>query len=395
MTVLSEPRTSRPGAGARTAMAVMAVVALAASLSAQTPPPPTSTTAPEQLSEAQKAELQMLTKWLRDDSMSPDKRRDTATLLVNKGWPAAEAVLVETLSNKESLAGRQAVAEALAAEFSRTAKPPKVYVDPLINVLGDANDTLRRTAARALSAYGDQPDVVERLRALATDPAKPIDQRRGAVAAFSQMPPISANIVEALVVMLEDKDAELRSRVIEALNAMTGVEMNSVAARKEWWAQNRTRPPIEWVAKLNARLRQQNHQLRQQREQLEKRLLAAVKAIYEATPAPQQGEALLKYFGDAQPVVRALALELVDQKIIGQNLAVPDPVKKAVMERLTDESPAVRAAAADVIPYIAEPKAAGQLLAQLKAEADVPARTRMIKALGLLRATEAIGDLVK
>jgi hypothetical protein len=98
---------------------------------------------------------------------------------------------------------------------------------------------------------------------------------------------------------------------------------------------------------------------------LEKRLVAAMKSMYEGTPRPQQTELLLKHFADNQPAVRVLAVDLVDQTFVSKQLPVPDSVKKAVTDRLADESPRVRIAAADEVPYIAEPKAAALLLAQM------------------------------
>lgn len=362
---------------------------------AQPSPPPSATTAPELLSEAQKTELATLAKWLRDEAKPPTDRRDAATLLLNKGWAPAETALVETLSNKESPAGRLAVAEALAAEFSRSvARPSRKFVDPLLTALGEANDPLRRSASRALSAYADQPDVVERLRALAADAARPAELRRAAVSAFAQMPPLSTEVVVSLGQMLDDRDGEFRARVLDALNALTGVEINDVAARKASIAEIGKSSPLEWAGRVNRGLRQQTHQLRQDRDQIEKRLVAAVRQVFDLTPGAQQTDLLGKMLGDAQPAVRTLALELVDQTILSKSATVPEPIKTAVMARLTDESPRVRAAAADLVPYM-DSKAGGQLLTQLAAETDGLARTRLVKSLGLLRSTEATGVLIK
>ena len=358
---------------------------------AQTAP----TTAPEQLTDAQKTELGMLSSWLKDQTLAADKRREAATLLVNKGWSAAEAVLAEVLGGKDAT-GRLAVADALAGEAGRNGfRVSDKFIDPLIACLGDASEPLRRSAGRALAGFSEQPEVIVRLAALASDTGKPADLRRGVIAALGSMPPSGPAIIDGLVGVLDDRDADLRTRALESLNNVTGVEIATAAARKEWWNQNRGRPMIGWLSRLNQRLRQDNLALRQQRDQLDKRLASAMRSLYDITPPAQQAELLLKCFDDPQPAVRVLAMELVDKTLLVKTLPVPDAVKKAVLDRLADQSPRVRIAAADLIPSLGEPKAGGQLLATMSAETDIAAKCRMIKALGLMRSAEAVAPLLK
>jgi hypothetical protein len=353
---------------------------------------------PDKLTEPQKQELDFFTKTLKDKATPPDRRIEAATLLLGKGWKQAEDVLVEVLADpgEAGAGGQLAVLEALASSSlnGNHKRALDRFIEPLIAALGSKEAAVQRAAARATVIYKGKEDVLDRLKKLVLSPDQPMALRRGIVTAFSLMPPTQSS-VRPLIQLLDDQDAGLRDLSVSALDQLIPIGLGKdVDAWKTWWQANRYNSPIEWV---NARLQylgHQTHELRKQAQQLEKRLVESLRQYYLITPQGQKHDRVLGFLTDPLPAVRVLGLQLLDQ-MIGQGEKIPDPLKKPAIDRLTDDSPRVRAAAADVAPYLAEPKMDELLMAQLTDEVDPDARAMQVRALGRLRTPSAVPLLIK
>ncbi|MCG3178821.1 MAG: hypothetical protein BIFFINMI_01151 [Phycisphaerae bacterium] len=389
------PRICRPGGRARALAMLLWLAASTGPLLAQ--PATTAPDTPPELTDAQKQELAFFSKTLKDNSVPDARRKEAAALLLGKNWPRADDILLDILATPDPAGpgARLAVLDSLASTTlgSEDQRSYDRFVDPLLGLLGDGDESVRKAVARSLVIFRVRPAVLDRLRVLMLSPDTPAARRRTAVLAFAQMPPTSTSI-DPLIRLLDDKDADLRSSALAALNQLVPIGLgNDVAAWKDFWANNSHKSPILWV---NARLQyltQESHQLRQLNAQIEKRLVESLSQLYQATPEPQQPDRVLAFLGDPLPAVRALALQLID-RMIGQGDKVPDALKKPAMDRLADDSPRVRAAAADVAPYLGDASALGEVTRQLGKESDPAARMMLVRALGRLRAPESVGLLI-
>ena len=139
----------------------------------------------------------------------PTVRWDAAEALGKSKSPSAVSPLIEALAD-EDIAVQNAAAEALG-------KLGKVAVQPLSNLLGDVEPTMRRLAAFALGQSACPAAVAPLAEAIKTDqdPGVRIEM---AVALGTIGGPDAQGALEAAAV--DDKDAKVKEAAINALNAL-------------------------------------------------------------------------------------------------------------------------------------------------------------------------------
>ncbi len=137
------------------------------------------------------------------------------TNALGKIGPPAVPALIETLTNpKEKVLARQYAAIAL----TKVGSNPKEIVSALAGRLDDKESAIRRSAAGALGKIGPAARAaLPRLIAMSGNETEDPVVREYAVRALTRIDPNDANVVSALIRVLEDENPQVREAAVEAL----------------------------------------------------------------------------------------------------------------------------------------------------------------------------------
>jgi len=333
------------------------------------------TVAPAPLSARQQKELDDY-RHLVTGPNSARTRRLGARQLMDTGWAQAVDELLTILVEGKDMAARLAVAEAIA----QTDSPSERFTEPLLVLLGDSVPELRQAAAAALAKYSDAA-VAARLGQVSRDGQASFTQRLSAIEALRQINNRTA--IEPLIALLDDGNAEITAKAIEALHTVTGVDPGQQpAAWKEWWRQNRSKTRSEWITDINEALSRRNNALRRELDLLRRRLRDALTQRYQAHPESDRPNLLLTWLKDPFPEVRLLALDLAleaaaDRRPLGSELAAQ------VRQMAADPAPDVRKAVMVLLRYPPPHPDDGKLaVSRLAEETDSEVKQAVLVTLG-------------
>jgi len=338
---------------------------------------------------------------LRDFLTGPDRtfatRRDAAEVLVEKNTPAAWAVLREVLAAPAVTEATRAVLEVLAA--SESADPS--LVEPLFALLRSEDASARAAAATAFGAYQGDEKVLEGLKALASGATTSVEARLAAVRALAHL--FDKRAIAALVALVDDPLPAVASAASAALSELTGLSPAQVPGGwKRWWEARRDEPEARLLARVVRRFRRLLDEQARRLEAVRARLVAQLSDLYDATEVKERGALILKHLADAVPAVRALAARQA-ARLAASALAASNgsgrrayqDLLAALLNRIEDPAPEVRAAVAEALAAWGETGAGPALLARLTKETDPAARGAIAAALGKLRVAEAVPVLVR
>lgn len=362
--------------------------------------------APAAAAEAAPAEGDAEVASLRDFLTGADRtfatRRDAADALLAKGTPAARAVLLEVLSSPVPSDATRAVLEALALGESAH----EDLIDPLFKLLQGDDAAIRSAAARAFSAYQGHEKVLTGLKEIASGAgtggtAAGTEARLAAVEALARI--LDKRAIDTLVGLTADPQAPIAEAAAAALATMTGLtDMPAGSdAWAKWWEVRRHEPESRLLARLVKRFREALAQRETQLEEVRLRLIEQLTDLYEAADTKEKGRLALEHLADPVPAVRALAArqaaKVAPAVLIGSNgtgrKAYQDLIS-ALLARVGDTAPSVRAAVAEALAAWQEETAGPILLARLEKEPDTEARAALAAALGGLRVVKAVPNLV-
>ncbi len=343
------------------------------------------------------AELTRLQGFLTGAERTFATRRDAAQVLVEKDTPQARSFLLQVLSSPAPSEATRAVLEVLASRG--TADP--ALVDPLFALLESDDADIRRAAADAFGAYQGSEKVLDGLEALASGTSAPMASRLAAVEALGGL--FDKRAVAILVDLTGAPAREVAQASAEALAEMTGVpDLPPTAdAWRHWWQQRRQAPEHRLLSDILRRFRDTLAERTAQLEDLRARLLARLKDRYEAAETKEKVALVIEHLSDAVPAVRTLgarqAARIAPAALAAANgsgkKVYPDLVS-ALLGRVDDASPAVRAVVAEALAAWREASAGPVLLARLAKETVPEARAALAAALGRLRVAEAVESLV-
>jgi HEAT repeat protein len=269
------------------------------------------------------------------DANSPRTRQYGAELMLKTGWPEAIEELRKIVEEGKDSAAHLAVAEAVAKVSNR----PRDLIEPLIVLLGGSEETVRQAAGAALASYKDS-GVATRLGELARDEEADFSQRVAAINALSRMTDKSA--IDAMIVLLDDDNAEIGAKTVAALHAATGIDEGQDArAWKQWWQENRNKTRQQWVREVNASLTKRNKTLEEQLVSLQKRLGRTLQECYQLTPEPGRPALVLGWLKDPLEQVRILGLELATAAVKERRL-LSDELAAQIRQMVGDPSSQVR-----------------------------------------------------
>ena len=338
---------------------------------------------------------------LRDFLTGTDRtfatRRDAADVLIEKNNAETRAILVEVLAAPVPSKATLAVLDVLAARESAH----EALIDPLFGLLRSDDEPTRRAAALALGAYQGNQKVLEGLRDLASTSTAGTGARLAAVQALSQV--MDKRAMEALVGLTSDPQRTVADAAAAALADMTGIPDLPASAKawNRWWEAHRNVPESELLARLLKRFRERLKRREEDLARVQARLISHLTEIYEAADAKERANLALGHLDDAVPQVRALAARQAGAIAPGVLSTGNGTARQAYQELIAallkhvgDESPVVRAAAAEALAAWQEAAAGPILLAQLDKEATPETRAAMAAALGNLKVVEAVPKLM-
>jgi len=322
----------------------------------------------------------------------PKARRTGARELINSPWPQAIEILVSALQNDKDPPAQMAVIDVIA----EAREPSRLFIEPLITLLGNKDEKMREGAAAALSTYKDV-GVIDRLSRLARgagQPAPDLSARSAAIRALSQMSE-SREAMDALVSLLGDGNPEVQTKAAQAIREACGVELDGdIPSITRWWQANRDRSPLD---RLRDRLRvlvKQNRQLQKDLEGAQAILVSTLRDLYLLKPDAQKPDTLLEYLRHPLEDVRLLGLDLVGAMLTDRK-PVPESVLRQLRTMVPDVNPKVRQKVVLTLRDLRAETDANLILAQYRQETDGAVRAAMLNALGRLRNPDAIDVMIE
>ena len=382
-------RTFRPRGGSLAIVLVLAAAMIAGALGA----------APDSKPDAAKGDAELAS--LRDFLVGPDRtmatRRDAADVLLDKDAAAARAILVDLLSGLTPSDAKLAILDAIAARES----VHEAFLDPLFQLLRSDDEATRRTAAMAFGAFQGNDKAFLRLKELATLAETPPTLRLAAIQAMARL--VDKRSIETLVGLTADAKPPVAAAAAEALADMTGLKDIGASheAWADWWKKHEDEPESLLLGGLLRRSREEAKRREAAMDRLQARLIRHLMDLYEAADAKQKVRLAMEHLEDAVPQVRALgagqAAAMAHDVLGAGNGAARQPYQELIAsltKHVNDESPAVRAAAAEALAAWKEAAAAPVLLARLDAEKSLEVRAALAAALGGLKVSEAVPKLI-
>lgn len=342
------------------------------------------------LNPEQQRELEHLIEDLRDSRIDIERRRRAASILLDRGWPAAVVTLHRQLGHAEDPNTKRAICQAIAL----TENPSPQLVDPLVALLGSDDAPTRSDAAAALARY-DTPDLVDRLIKTASTHGKPGDPvapaRLGSIQALAEQrnPQAVHRVIDTILKQTHDTDQNVRAAAFASLTRLTGiVDFGSDAdAWDRWWKRTRRLSPERLLAEMMRNLAARSTEQANQLKTLTERLVDANKTLYDAAAEDQRPAILQKMIDDDMDELRLLALSLIERRTLNAQ-PVSEEVRAAMRQHLTDRNPQVRATVAQLFDRLGDSAAAERVVELVLGEWDPTVQSRYF---GLLASVPKAG----
>ncbi|MBT3201319.1 MAG: hypothetical protein HN350_15570 [Phycisphaerales bacterium] len=341
------------------------------------------------LTPAEQREFNTLSGQLSDPARSTKTKLEAAELLLAKSYPQAIDALKDFLAG-ENLAAKIAVAQAIARDNG--SDPRADFIEPLMAMLTGSDVQVRPAAAKALAIYKNET-VVDKLVAVASDRKRDRAVRVDTIAALQSA--LDKRTVDALVRLLDDRDATIRDAAADALANLTNIKAFRTNRRlaKQWWNRNRDKPPSKWLAELADSLARGKTELEVANKLLSERLIKALRDQYDAVPEAQHDALLLGFLADPVADARLAGTALIAAKIT-EGQMIHEKLQIKIRTMLRDTDPRVRQAAVMLVAHQGDAEALGALLAGLKIEEAQPVRQAILTALGRLQSPKALPAVV-
>ena len=386
---------SRGSLGRSSAITIaLALAALLAPAGTMVGPAHAAAETPVDADDLLQKELTRLRDFLTGPSRTFETRRDAAAGLLEKDLPEARAILLDVLASPSDAA--RAVLEKIAARDSAH----EAFIEPLFQLLRSDDEATRRATAIAFGAYQGSDRVLAGLVDLARSAKTPAPVRLASVEALAQM--MDPRSVAALVEVTGDPSPEAASAASRALADMTGLEEFASTPDRwaDWWARHKDEPEAVFLRRLAQRFRAELARRQAALAITEERLTRLLSEIYEVADAGEKIRILQAHLEDPLPQVRLVAARQATslaREVLGANNGgrqAAQPLLQALAKHVADDSPPVRAAAADALAAWQETSAGPALLARLEVEKTSEVRAALASALGVLKVGDAVGRLV-
>jgi len=339
---------------------------------------------PSPLTDAEETDFRLLTGQLADPARVAKTKLEAAQQLIKRNYPQAAEALKGFLLDNANRPAQVAVAQAIALGAVENA----LFIDPLMAMLTGTEASVRGPAARALATYKNH-GVHDKLMKIVHDVKSDRAVRLEVITILQGL--LDKRAVDALIKLLDDRDAAIRDAAAAALTALTNIRTfgNDPDRWKAWWDTNKSKPRTVWVADLAESLGRANAALEAQNTLLRERLVKSYQDIYTATPAARLDAVLMEYLKDALGDIRLLGLELANRRVL-EGKKIPPAMAQQAQTMLADTDDRVRRLSALMVANLKGDNAARTLLARLKVETSRSVTEGLLQALGQLRDPVAI-----
>jgi len=336
------------------------------------------------LTDAEQTDLRLLSGQLADPTRVAKTKLEAAQQLLKRNYPQAAEALKGFLADNANRPAQIAVAQAIGLG----AVENTVFIDPLMAMLIGTEASVRGPAARALATYKNH-GVHDKLMTIVHDVKRERAVRLEIITILQGL--LDKKAVDALIKLLDDRDAAIRDAAAAALTALTNIRTfgNDPDRWKAWWDKNESKPRTVWVADLAESLGRANAALEAQNTLLRARLVRSYQELYAATPSARRDAVLMEYLKDALGDIRLLGLELANGRTL-RGEKIPPAMAQQAQAMLTDKDDRVRRLSALLVANLKGDDAVRTLLARLKAETSRSVRQGLLQALGELRDPVAI-----
>jgi HEAT repeat protein len=262
-----------------------------------------------------------------------------------------------------------------------------------MEMLTGSEASVRSHAARALATYTNH-GVTRKLIKIALNEKTDTAIRIATIGALQNL--LDKNAVDALVQLLDEENAAIRSAALKALEGLTNISAfgNDTSRWKQWWARNKNKPRTVWLADLANSLAVSKSALEAENAKLQSRLAQAIVDLYTTTPRPQRDALLVGLMKDPVVPVRLAAMELVERQIASGETISAD-LRKEVRKELSGAEAATRRASALLVAGLGDDESVPALLDRLEMEKTPSVLRALHKAVGQLRVRKAVPLLIR
>ena len=348
----------------------------------QDEPPPTEKTSAGPTEEDQ-AHFDNARTVVEDAKTKLSVRITFATELLKADWPEALQAVLELLDNSDA-AG---TCVPICVAITNNGTPKIEYIDALLDLLADADASVRDHAAAALSRY-DGSWATERLVTLVRGDSASMPARIAAIDAIAQLSD-SHHAANILISLLDANGTTIDSALMGSLARVSGEDQGPDGQKwRAWWDRVKDMTQAQWLGhqlKL-ARRREKVHTERI--HVFEERLVSAYEQAYTQADNGAKQQKLKSYLSDAEEVIRLLAIDMIRHEI-GEGGRPSEEVAIDLRSRLSDRSARVRRGVLSVLAHLREPTDATNIISLLKDEKDATVRLAAVITLGELSNPQA------
>jgi hypothetical protein len=314
------------------------------------------------LNQQQMRQLQVFGPILLNPSSDIDSntRRNAAHELIEMNATEATELLAEALRSRKA----PVMLAAASALYASRASLPELS-DPAVIALVGAPAEALEPLSWLVSQYGEP--ALRRVAELATNKSNSVDSRLGPIYALGSFRSRSAAVHLISIVQSGDSPApantnggngaaQIMQAACMSLERLTGLPHGTNAARwSEWWRDASMLSDDQWYRLVADSLSRRIAELQQQliREsaanQLAARELAeAYRDLYPALTTDEQLRRLPKLLDDQLPAVREFGINRISL-LLRDSVRIPVEIQTKLAQRLGDEIPALRLAAARLL----------------------------------------------
>ena len=332
----------------------------------------------------ERAELKTLTNQLAEVSRSPQTKLEAAGMLLAKPHEEATQALMSFIQDSTNPSGQLAIAQAIAQRQGAD----EAFIGPLLVMLEGDVPALRSAAGKALVAYRNE-SVTDRMLSIATAQDASQDVRLAAIESVGAVG--EKSVVEAMVMLLDDGNGQIRDAATKSLSELTSIRAfgRDREKWKAWWAQNKRKKRSEWLSDLADRLARSVAGLETENAVLRGRLGKAMRDLYDTAPPDQQIAMLLSFLTDDVADVRLAGAGILDRGL-SANAEFNGDVRSQIRSMLSDDDERCRRAAALLVATMGDGGSLDILIGRMEVETDPGVRQGILAALGQLKTAKAL-----
>ena len=387
------------------------------SLTSAAPPPSqvnTSQDAPlspkqlatERLTPEQQLQLDNCREGILDAHARPEDRRRWVELLFSLDPAVSGDLAVQLLSLSDKPDVQLTLCEVITTRARTT--PDRLqasYIEPLVALLGAERSDLRTASGRALADFPGV-DTSTRLGELASDGNAPTNTRLSAIDTLA-LRVDRRDVVRELVGLLNSDVDEITARVVAALEPASRETFGrDIEQWRAWWSVKSKMTNEAWLTDrlqmYRQRLRTVEGNARRLRSTTDERHAGITDKLHELQREVYRGLSsedersgkLADWLASPMTEVQAAALAIIRGHITDEGRSPPEQVLAALLGLLQHGSPQIERDVLLIVQTLKGPSVVDAVLQQLDQERDAGMRKALLRAVGKLRATEAVGMLV-